>query len=92
MDLAAIITSLCGALIPLGGGIAFIWNKLQARFEAIEAKLDACEQRDKANTERRAVHDTVIQLLADEIERIAPASTVLAQVRTLLSRLKGGGE
>ncbi|API59644.1 hypothetical protein BSL82_10200 [Tardibacter chloracetimidivorans] len=88
MDVAAIITALCGTLLPIGGGIAFVWNKVSSRFEAIEAKLDACEQRDKANAERRAVQATAIDLMLDELQRIAPMSAVLAHVRSLVDKLK----
>ncbi|MXO73590.1 hypothetical protein [Alteraurantiacibacter buctensis] len=81
-DLAAIITAATGLLVALGGAIAWLWNKLENRFTAIEQRAEGCE-------ERSAVQTTVIELLWQELERVTPdGSKVLARALKLLNDLK----
>lgn len=83
-----IITAGVAALGTLGGGIAWIWDKIDKRITSLETKVADCEAREDAGFERRSVQLTVIELLWQEVERIAPASPVLARAKKLLDDLK----
>lgn len=84
-DLAAIITATTGLLVALGAALKFLWNKLEARFTAIEQRGQECE-------ERSSVQTIVIELLWREVERLLPdGSPVLARAQKLLSDLKESG-
>jgi hypothetical protein len=88
-ELAGIITAATGLLGALGLAAKFLWNKIEARFLAIDVKLEACEQREHAAQERSAKHVTVIELLWQEVERLSPdGSRVLARALKLLDSLK----
>lgn len=90
-DWAAIIVAVGGVLGALGGGIRFVWNKFEARFQKIEAQLEECHQREQAHHERRAVQLTVIELLWQEVKRLAPDTPVLDRAKRLLDGLKKEG-
>lgn len=88
-ELAAILVAAGGLLTTLGGGVAFIWRKVEARFKSIEAKLVECELREKAGQDRSVAHVTVIELLWQELERLSPdGSKVLVRAHQLLTDLK----
>jgi hypothetical protein len=76
------------ALATVGGGIAFVWNKVEKRFADIEAKLAECQAREEASNERRGVQLTVIELLWLELKRVAPDADVLGRAKKLLDDLK----
>ena len=85
---AEIAGAIVAALTPIGGGFAFIWNKIEKRFTEIETQLAECHGREKAGLERRATQLTAIELMWQEIERLAPGSAVLTRVKKLLDDLK----
>jgi hypothetical protein len=87
-EVAAIITAVTGLIIAMAGGGRFIWNKIEARFIKVEAALDECHEREAKGQERRAVQLTVIEILWQEIQRIAPKSKVLVRAKDHLDRLK----
>lgn len=94
-DWPATIGAIAGALVPAGGGIAFVWNKIEARFRKIEGQLDECHTRERQHQarehehqERRAVQLTVIELLWQEVSRLAPETNVLVRAKRLLDGLK----
>jgi hypothetical protein len=87
-ELAGLITAGTGLLIAVAGGGRFIWNKIEARFERVEGALDECHQREAKGQERRAVQLTVIEILWQEIQRIAPKSKVLIRAKHHLEELK----
>lgn len=91
-DWAAIITASVGVLTPLGGGAAFVWNRIEKRFTAIDQALDQCRAREHASEARRAVQLTVIELLWQEVERLAPGAKVLGRAKKLLDELKEKAE
>jgi hypothetical protein len=74
-------------LAPLGGAIAFVWSKVEARFAAIEAKLEACQEREDASLKGRGVLIAVTELLWQEVKRIAPRSPTLTRSRRLLDEI-----
>jgi hypothetical protein len=92
-DAATIISAVAGSggvLTAIGGTGRFIWNKLEKRFEAIEQKLKACENREKTSERRAAVKLTAIELLWQEVDRLSPTSpnSTLRRVKRLLDDLK----
>lgn len=106
-DLAAIIGALGGLATVCGGGIAFVWNKVEKRAATASAAIDAriaklevdqaeCERRADRAKSHSAVQLTVIELLWQEVKRLAPGPTnpVLERAEKLLDALKtkGGAE
>jgi hypothetical protein len=89
---AEVIGAITGFLIPVGGGIAFIWNKVERRFRHLETKVDACEKRERESRERRGVQLTVIELLWQELVRHVPESPVFTRAKKLLDDLKAMGQ
>lgn len=88
MSGAEFIVAGTAALGSIGGGIAWLWDKIDKRFREIEAKLAACEEREGAGLVRRERMLTAIELMWQEIERVAPGSVVLLRVKKLLADLK----
>lgn len=89
-DLAALITAIVGILATVGAAGRFVWNKIEARFDAVDAELAKCEARERENQERRAVQLTVIELLWLEVKRLAPDAGVLTRAEKLLGTLRKG--
>lgn len=84
-ELAAMITAATGLLVALGGAIAWLWNKLENRFTAIEERGQDCE-------ERSSVQLRVIELLWQEVKRLADGpSAVLERAEHLMDNLKERG-
>lgn len=97
-DVPAIITSVAGALVSAGGAVAWLWNKVERRFEKIETELEACRAREAQASKREAgllihanKHLAVIELLWQEVERRSRGApnAVLGRARKLLDDLKG---
>ncbi len=81
-EVATIITASVGLLGVLGGAAKFLWDKIEARFTQIEQRGQDCE-------ERSAVQLIVIELMWQEITRLAPdGSAVLERAQRLLDKLK----
>ena len=59
-----------GALALLGTGVGFVWNKIEKRMAAIEAKAEACEAREEKA-------DAVIDRLTWEVRRDGRATRML---------------
>ena len=87
-EVAAIIMAIVAALGSLGAAFKFVWDKIEARFDAMQEQLDHCNVRDIENRDRRAVQLSVIELLWQEVLRHAPDSPVLARAKSLLEDLK----
>ena len=85
---AELVLSGVAVMGALGAAGKFVWNKLESRFQAIDAALEQCHTREIASQERRAVQLTVIELLWQEVKRHLPDSPVLARARHLLDELK----
>ena len=75
----------------IGGAGRFVWNKIERRFTALDAELAKCRQREAASVERRAVQLTVIELLWQEVRRLAPDNPALIRGKKLLDDLKEKG-
>jgi len=89
---AALITAFSGLLAGASVAAKFMWNKIEARFDAIDGKLAACEAREKGALERHSSHVTVIELLWQEVERLSPdGSKALTRALKLVSDLKNEG-
>ena len=91
-EIAAIITAGVAGLGALGTAGRFVWNKIEARFQAVEAELVHCRDREAQSVERRARQLTVIELLWQEVQRHAPNSIVLSRAKHLLDNLKEDGD
>lgn len=87
-EIAGIITACVAALGALGTAGRFVWNKIEARFQAVEAELVHCREREAHSVELRARQLTVIELLWQEVQRLNPGCVVLTRVKDLLDDLK----
>jgi hypothetical protein len=82
-DYAAIITAAGGVLVSIGAAGRFVWHKISARMDDIDRKLDECEY-------YQSMYRTVVELLWQEVSRVAPDSTVLKRAKKLMDELKRG--
>jgi hypothetical protein len=89
-ELAAIITAGGSALGAATATLKFIWNKIDRRIAHIEKELDHCRTREERSQKRRAVHTLVIELLWQEVKRLAPGTTppALTRAKRLLDDIK----
>lgn len=88
-ELAGLVLALVAAMGALGTTGAFVWNKIEKRFGAVEAELAKCQQREKSALERGSLRLTVIELLWQEIHRLSPeGSAVLTRAKNLLNGLR----
>jgi hypothetical protein len=96
-DLSTILTAAGISLPTIGTGIAFAWSKwdqakskTEARFVAIEGKLDECKDREDRAKERSYGLLTVIELLWQDIRGLTGGKETPAQkrARRLLDGLK----
>ena len=90
-DTASIITATIGALVPIGGGIAFVWGKVESRLSHIEGELEKCRQREGDAQKRQGIYVAVIELLWQEIKRLHPGDkepATLDRAKKLLDDLK----
>lgn len=97
-DLPALITSCVALLTAGGGGVKWWLGRLDQRFAAIELKLELCEEREReaqehdlASQERRHIQLTVIELLWQELKRVAPDTQILQRAQHHLDKLKRAG-
>lgn len=94
-DLVSALFGAGGALVTAGGGLRWIWSKIEGRFAALEAKVAAAEQaleecrtHEAESRERRAIQLIVIELLWSKIQELAPDAPVLQRAKKLLDDLK----
>ncbi len=76
------------AALAFIGSFGGLWRWIVKRFEQLEHKLEACEDRDDQSRDRRAKMWRVIDLLLDAIEDIEPQHRRLDRVRGLLAELR----
>lgn len=82
------IGAMSAAMVPAGGGIAFLWNKIEARFKKLEDEQAATEQHLEACRRGGALKLTAIELLYLELRNVTPTSWVLDKVNELLTEAK----
>ena len=87
-DTVALIGAIAGALGTIGGGIKFVWGKVERRFQQIEGQLLECRVRERMSERRSAVKLTVIELLWQQVEHFDQGSPVLTRAKKLLDDLK----
>lgn len=88
-DWAAIITASTGVLTVSGGGIAFVWNKVEKGLHEVRTQLEECQKREAAHNTRAAAQLTVIELLWQEVDRRSRGDNpVLKRAGKLLDDLK----
>lgn len=77
-----------GALACIGAGVKFIWDKVDARFKALEASVNECHEREQAAKDRSAKQLTVIELLWLALRQVDPSNDALKRSKKLLDDLK----
>jgi len=89
-ELAALITAGTGAVTVLGGGIAWLWRRVEKGFADVKIELAKCQARERKATDREAKHLIVIELLWQEVERRSRGApnAVLGRGRKILDDLK----
>jgi hypothetical protein len=86
--LSAVLTAGSAILTTMGGGIAFVWRKVERNHRDVSARLETIRQSlDKCKGER-GVQTTCIELLWAELARHNPATPVFDRVKKLLEDLK----
>ena len=88
IDWAAIIAAIATLLTVVGGALRFLWNKVERRFDEIEAQLEACREREVAGARINATQLTVIELIWNDLKKLQPKSGTLARAHRLLEDLK----
>ena len=83
-----ILAASVALLTVAGGGVAFVWNKIEQRFRHIEHDLEQCRKRETFVFEQAALRLTIIELLWAEVIRLAPKSAALTRVKKLLDDVK----
>jgi hypothetical protein len=91
-EVAVLMTSVVGALTAAGSAVAWLWTKVEARFDDVEKKLEACEQRELLHKDTTAKHLIVIELLWQVARKSRGASDVLERCEKLLDDLKEAQE
>ena len=74
IDWAAIIAAIATLLTVVGGALRFLWNKVERRFDGIEAQLEACREREVAGARINATQLTVIELIWNDLKKLQPKS------------------
>jgi hypothetical protein len=88
-NLVEIITAAGVALTIAGGGVKFVWTKVEARLTKIETDLKTCETRHQNEKHRTTTQTIVIELLWAEVKRLADDSPVFERAKSLLDKIKG---
>jgi hypothetical protein len=87
-DWVGIIGACTTLLIALGGGVAFLWKKVEQRFGKIERQLEDCRKREASAARINATQLTVIELIWNDLKKLQPKSGTLARAHKLLDDLK----
>ena len=75
-----------GTLATIGGGIAFVWNKIDGRFKSIEAKLVQCERRDRRSRKQIGLLMSAVEISLAKLQELAPDAPVIARILGLLAQ------
>lgn len=87
-DWAAIITAAGTTIVPLGGGIGWLYRRVDARFKKVEGELEKCRQREVRAADVAAKHLLVIELLWQAASKSKAAAPVLERCKVHLDKLK----
>lgn len=87
-NIVATLTALGVFLAVIGSGVKWLWDKIEARFEKIEAQLAECEARENRSDKRRVKMWRIIDILMDALEDVEPKNRMLNRARELLGSLK----
>ncbi len=83
-----IIPAVTAAIAALGGGGKFIWDKVEARFNQIEAELEKCREREDLAQERRSVLMQVNELFWHALHMADPNNWALKRAKELMGEVK----
>lgn len=97
--MAELLTAIVGALSLLGGGVAWLWRRVEKGFAEVKAELKACQEREAAATRREtalqlsfreqaAKHLLVIELLWQAASKSKASAPTLARCKQHLDDLK----
>lgn len=97
---AGIIAAVVPLFVALGGGVGWLWSKIEKRFLHIEEQLEECRSREadsrvrEAESKARRAHQlTVIELLWQEVTRLSASDNpVLVRAKKLLDDLKSSAK
>ncbi len=84
--LGPILVAATGLMALCGGGVRFVWKKVEIRFEEIEGKLEECQKRDLHKDKQLQAMGLALRLLVPEVQRLDPHNTTLSQVRSILQQ------
>jgi hypothetical protein len=87
-DLSSLTQSAVAVATALGGGIAFLWGRVEWNNRHIHAELKRCEERAEIGREHRSTLTMVLELVWQELARIAPDAVVFRRAKKLLDQLK----
>lgn len=82
-DWPAIISATATALGTGGGGVVWLYRRIDARFRKVEGQLERCRKAETA-------HLVVIELLWQAAAKSKAAAPVLARCKEHLDKLKEG--
>ena len=87
-DISGVVTA--GATIAglLGGAISFVWVRFEITHRTVKKELQKCNEREARGRERRGVLTTVIELLWQEVQRLAPDAHILLRAKKLLDDIR----
>jgi hypothetical protein len=87
-DWPAIISTTATALGTGGGGVVWLYRRVDARFKKVEGELEKCRQRELRASEIASKHLLVIELLWQAASKSKAAAPVLARCKEHLDKLK----
>lgn len=98
-EVAAIISAVTGAVVALGGGVAWLWQRVEKGFSNVEDELAKCRAREVASSKREMAlavqiretankHLIVIELLWQVAAKSKASQPVLARCKEHLDELK----
>ncbi|HWU03183.1 MAG TPA: hypothetical protein VN222_10625 [Novosphingobium sp.] len=94
-DAGQLIGSIVTAATTAGGGLVWVWNKVEGRIREIrdEAAADRsrCEAREEVSRERHRLLTIALELLWRSEERRNPSSPELRRARELMAEYKALG-
>ena len=87
-EISSIVSAGVGVASALGTAISFLWARVELTNRRTKQALKKCEDRESEGRIRHHQQLTVIELLWQEIKRIAPDADVLKRARKLLDAMK----
>lgn len=87
-DLSSFVQASAAAAGTLGGGIAFLWGRIEMINKRTKAELEKCAKREIRDRERRGILITAFEYLVGALRRYDPHASEITQSLQLLSEIK----